>query len=148
MDELFETIGFHISQVKDATPVRAFRFRFPWLIATITGGSIAAVLAGFFEVTIAKSIILAFFLTLVLGLGRGVATQSMAVTIQKLRHTEPTFAWYYRMFLYEFGTAFCWAPRAGQSWGSSYCCGTGHFSQPFRWERASCWLSAVRASWA
>lgn len=113
VDELFETIGFHISQVKDATPVRAFRFRFPWLIATITGGSIAAVLAGFFEVTIARSIILAFFLTLVLGLGEGVATQSMTVTIQKLRHTEPTFAWYSRMFLYEFGTAFLLGAASG-----------------------------------
>lgn len=113
VDELFETIGFHISQVRDATPVRAFRFRFPWLIATIAGGSIAALLAGFFEMTIARSIILAFFLTLVLGLGESVATQSMTVTIQKLRHTDPTFAWYSRMFLYEFGTAFLLGAASG-----------------------------------
>lgn len=105
LDELFETIGFHVSQVRDATAVQAFRFRFPWLTATITGGTIAAILAGFFEATIARSLVLAFFLTLVLGLGESVATQSMAVTIQKLRHARPTLAWYARAFLHEIGTA-------------------------------------------
>ena len=113
LDELFETIGFHISHVRDATPIQAFRFRFPWLITTIAGGSIAAMLAGFFEMTIARSIILAFFLTLVLGLGESVAMQSMTVTIQKLRHMEPTFAWYSRMFLHELGTAFLLGAASG-----------------------------------
>jgi CBS domain-containing protein/integrase len=32
-DALFESIGFRVSQVRDASPVRAFRFRFPWLLA-------------------------------------------------------------------------------------------------------------------
>ncbi|MFY9399040.1 MAG: magnesium transporter [Desulfomonilia bacterium] len=105
LDELFETIGFQVSQVRDATAVKAFRFRFPWLTATISGGTVAAILAGLFEMTIARSLVLAFFLTLVLGLGESVATQSMAVTIQKLRHSQPTMAWYARNFFHEIGTA-------------------------------------------
>src|SRR6266446_148475 len=44
-DELFERIGFRVSQVRDASPVRAFRFRFPWLLATIGSGTICALLA-------------------------------------------------------------------------------------------------------
>src|ERR1035437_9959056 len=39
---LFESIGFHLLQVRDASPVRAFRFRFPWLLATIGSGTICA----------------------------------------------------------------------------------------------------------
>ncbi|HNU73343.1 MAG: Magnesium transporter MgtE [Deltaproteobacteria bacterium ADurb.BinA179] len=113
LNELFETIGFHVSQVRDATTVKAFRFRFPWLMATITGGTVAAFLAGAFEMTIAKSIILAFFLTLVLGLGESVATQSMAVTIQKLRHARPTLGWYLRMFVHEIGTALMLGAASG-----------------------------------
>lgn len=113
LDELFSTIGFHVSQVRDATPLKAFRFRFPWLMATIIGGSAAALLAGVFETTIARSIILAFFLTLVLGLGESVATQSMAVTIQKLRHIRPTFAWYLRTFFHEIGTALLLGSASG-----------------------------------
>src|SRR6516164_4497789 len=35
IDELFEAMGFHVAQVRDASPWRAFRYRFPWLLATI-----------------------------------------------------------------------------------------------------------------
>lgn len=104
-DALFESIGFRISQVKDASSWGAFRYRFPWLLATIISGSLCAVLAGFFEVTLAESLILAFFLALVLGLGGSVSMQSMAVTIQTLRAVEPTLAWYRRTLLREAGAA-------------------------------------------
>src|SRR6266850_1007861 len=76
MDELFEAIGFHVDQVRDASPLRAFRYRFPWLLATIGSGTICAMLAGAYELTLKKAIILAFFLTLVLGLAESVSVQS------------------------------------------------------------------------
>ena len=105
VDQLFEAIGFHVEQVRDASPLRAFRYRFPWLLATIGSGTVCALLASAYEVTLAKSIILAFFLTMVLGLGESVSIQSMTVTIQALRSTRPTFGWYVRAFRRESGTA-------------------------------------------
>src|ERR1039457_4557434 len=102
---LFESIGFHLSQVRDASPLRAFRFRFPWLLATIGSGTICALLASAYEMTLAKSIVLAFFLTMVLGLAESVSIQSMTVTIQALRATPPTYRWYLRAFRREAGTA-------------------------------------------
>ena len=102
---LFESIGFHLSQVRDASPVRAFRFRFSWLLATIGSGTICAMLASAYELTLAKSIVLAFFLTMVLGLAESVGIQSMTLTIQALRGTPPTFRWYVRAFRREAGTA-------------------------------------------
>src|ERR1035437_4007853 len=57
---LFESIGFHLSQVRDASPVRAFRFRFPWLLATIGSGTLCAMLASAYELALVKSIVLAF----------------------------------------------------------------------------------------
>jgi magnesium transporter len=104
-DELFERIGFHVAEVRDASPVRAFRFRFPWLLATIGSGTICALLASAYELTLAKSLVLAFFLTLVLGLAESVSIQSMTVTIQALRATQPTLRWYLRAFRREAGTA-------------------------------------------
>ena len=104
-ESLFEAIGFHVSQVRDASPLRAFRFRFPWLLATIGSGTLCALLASSYQVTLAKSLILTFFLTLVLGLGESVSVQSMTVTIQALRAMEPNFAWYVRAFRREVGTA-------------------------------------------
>jgi magnesium transporter len=105
VDELFEAIGFHVSQVRDASPLRAFRFRFPWLLATIGSGTLCALLASAYEVTLAKTIALAFFLTLVLGLAESVSIQSMTITIQALRAVKPTFRWYWRAFWREAGTA-------------------------------------------
>lgn len=104
-DELFERIGFRVSEVREASPGRAFHFRFPWLLATIGSGTMCALLASAYEVTLAKSLVLAFFLTLVLGLGESVSIQSMTVTIQALRGTRPTLGWYIRAFRREAGTA-------------------------------------------
>ncbi len=105
MDEVFEVLGFHISQVRDASPTRAFRFRFPWLLTNIASGTVCALLAGAYELTLAKSLVLAFFLTLVLGLGESVGIQSMSVTIQALRAKQPSLAWFMKSLRREAGTA-------------------------------------------
>jgi magnesium transporter len=104
-DELFETLGFHISQVRAATPWRAFRLRFPWLLTTIGSGTVCALLASRFELTIAKSLVLAFFITLVLALGESVSIQSMALTVQALRAVRPSLRWFAQAFWHEARTA-------------------------------------------
>jgi magnesium transporter len=105
MEEVFELIGFHISQVRDASPFRAFRFRFMWLLATIFSGTICAMLASAYEITLAKTLVLAFFLTMVLGLGESVSIQSMTVTIQALRSKHASLQWYVRALRREAITA-------------------------------------------
>lgn len=104
-DAVFEAVGVRVQELKDASPLKAFRFRIPWLMATITSGTMCAMLTSFFEVTLAQSIVLAFFLTLVLGLGESVSMQSMTVTIQSLSTTEPTMPWFLRSLRREMGTA-------------------------------------------
>ncbi|CAN5403343.1 magnesium transporter [soil metagenome] len=104
-ENVFETIGFHVSQVRDAGPFRAFRFRFPWLLATIASGTACALLASAYAITLAQSLVIAFFLTLVLGLGESVSIQSMAVTIQALHSSRPTLRWYGRTLRREVATA-------------------------------------------
>jgi magnesium transporter len=102
---MFETLGFRIQEVRDASPLRAFRFRFPWLLSTIGGGTVCALVASAYGATLAASLVLAFFLTLVLGLGESVAMQSMTVAIQSLRAKQPTLRWYARALGKEAGTA-------------------------------------------
>ncbi len=85
-DELFELLGFRLAQMREgASPWRAFRFRFPWLLATIGSGTICALLSGAFEATLAKSMVIAFFLTMVLGLNESLSIQAMSVTNQATR---------------------------------------------------------------
>jgi magnesium transporter len=91
--EFFEALGFHIEQLRGASPWRVFRFRFPWLLITVTGGTLSAILARFFEATLARSLVLAFFLTMVLALNESVSMQSMSVTIHALRSVSVTRHW-------------------------------------------------------
>ncbi|HST29767.1 MAG TPA: CBS domain-containing protein, partial [Chthoniobacterales bacterium] len=52
-DDVFEVLGFHLEQIRGASAWRVFRFRFPWLLATVASGTICAILAGAFEATLA-----------------------------------------------------------------------------------------------
>lgn len=104
-DDFFEALGFHLAQVRDASPWGVFRYRFPWLLVTVAGGTICAILAGFFEATLAHSLVIAFFLTMVLGLNESVSTQSMSVTIQALRSVRFTWCWFATAFRRELVTA-------------------------------------------
>jgi magnesium transporter len=117
IDEVFEALGFRVSQVRDASPARAFRFRFPWLAATLGSGTVCAMLAGAYEATLAQTLILAFFLTLILGLGESVSIQSMTVTIQSLRTVRPTRRWYLRALWRELGTALLLGAACGATVG-------------------------------
>lgn len=104
-EDFFETLGFHITQVRDASPWRAFRYRFPWLLVSVGTGTVCAILAGAFQGTLEKSLIVAFFLTMVLGLNESVSMQSMTVTIQALRSANLTWRWFIVAFRREFATA-------------------------------------------
>jgi magnesium transporter len=104
-EDFFEALGFHLAQVRGASPWRVFRYRFPWLLVTVAGGTICAILAGFFETTLAHSLVIAFFLTMVLGLTESVSTQSMSVTIQALRSARLNWHWFVAAFRRELATA-------------------------------------------
>jgi magnesium transporter len=105
LEDVFETIGFHITQVREAGPLKAFRYRFPWLLVSIGSGMACALVASLFAATLAQTLVIAFFLSLVLQLGESVSMQSMTVTIQALRSTRPTLRWYGGTLRRELSTA-------------------------------------------
>lgn len=104
-EDVFQSLGFRASEAAAASPGRAFALRFPWLLATVAGGTLCALLSGAFAETLEQQLLLAFFLTLVLGLGESVAAQSLAVTLQAMHHSKPTPAWLLRAVKKEFATA-------------------------------------------
>jgi magnesium transporter len=103
--EFFESLGFHLEQIRGVSAWRSFRFRFPWLLVTVTGGTLSAILAHFFEATLARSLVLAFFLTMVLALNESVSMQSMSVTVHALRSVSVTRRWLAVAFRREVATA-------------------------------------------
>ena len=114
-DQLFQTIGIHIQELQHASPVKAFRFRFPWLAATVSGGVLCAVLAGLFEATLQQKVVLAVFMALVLGLGEAVAAQSLALTVQSLPATRVRWKWLRVKLLREAVTALLLGILAGSA---------------------------------
>ena len=104
-DQIFEAIGFRLAEVRGASAWRVFRFRFPWLLVTVAAGTISALLAGAFEATLAHGLVIAFFLTMVLGLNESVSAQSMSVTIQTLRSATVTWSWFWNALRRELATA-------------------------------------------
>src|SRR5205085_4317401 len=104
-DDVFEALGFRLAQIRGASPWKVFRYRFPWLLATVGAGTACALLAGFFEATLAGSLVIAFFLTMVLGLNESVSMQSMTLTIQALRANTLTRRWFMHNLQREMATA-------------------------------------------
>jgi magnesium transporter len=88
-DDIYELLGLQAGLREEASPVLSFRMRFPWLLSTIAAGSIGAVLTSFFEATLREQIVLAFFLTMTLGLNEGVCMQSATLAIQRLHAGNP-----------------------------------------------------------
>ncbi len=105
IEDLFETIGFRVSQVRRAGSWRAFQLRFPWLLATMAGGTTCALIASAFQATLAEAVVLALFLTLVLGLAESVCVQALAVTVQSLHHDPLSWRWFGRSLRHELATA-------------------------------------------
>ena len=92
-DQLFQSIGIHVQEVLHASPWKAFRIRFPWLAATVSGGVLCAMMAGAFATTLQQRVVLAVFMALVLGLGEAVAAQSLALTVQSLPQSRIRRKW-------------------------------------------------------
>ena len=88
-EDIFAAVGFRLAQIRGASTWRTFRYRFPWLLVTIATGTLSALLAAVFEATLAHALVIAFFLTMVLGLNESVSMQSMTLTIQAL-HGQAT----------------------------------------------------------
>lgn len=95
-DDIFQMIGFGISQIKGKSAFGLFRFRFPWLLATMASGMVCALLTGLYEATLAQTLVLAFFMTLVLALGESVSIQSMTVALQNLHFSTPSWSEYFK----------------------------------------------------
>ena len=88
--DLFQLIGVHLSTARQPSPLSAFVSRFPWLLANVTGGILAAFLSGVFQAELEKAIALALFIPVVLALSESVSIQSLSLALQMLHGRRPT----------------------------------------------------------
>ncbi len=91
-DDLFQLIGVHLAESQQASPIAAFRGRFPWLLTNIAGGVVAAFLSGLFEEELQEVVAIALFIPVVLALAESVSIQSLSLALQGLHGQRPTLS--------------------------------------------------------
>jgi magnesium transporter len=89
-DDLFQLVGVHLAAARQSSSAVAFRSRFPWLLANVAGGILAALLSGVFRAELEHVVALALFIPVVLALSESVSIQSASLAIQMLHGQQPT----------------------------------------------------------
>jgi hypothetical protein len=83
-EDAFQLIGIHLRQ--NVGPWAGFRDRFPWLMANVTGGLLAAFVTSRYESLLDAAVVLALFIPVVLALAESVSIQSVTLTLSTLHH--------------------------------------------------------------
>jgi magnesium transporter len=104
-NDVFQLIGVHLNRQQRASPLLAFRGRFPWLLANVAGGLLAAALSGMFQHVLSwNEAVLALFVPVVLALAESVAIQSVTLTLDALHAGPPKWRRIVQSLLAEAGT--------------------------------------------
>ncbi|RPI60083.1 MAG: magnesium transporter [Planctomycetaceae bacterium] len=83
--EMFQLLGVSVQQARRSSPWAGYMLRMPWLLCNIAGGVACAIIAGLFQAVLAKVLLLAMFIPLVLTLSESISMQAMAMSLQQLR---------------------------------------------------------------
>jgi magnesium transporter len=84
-ETVFQLVGVHIENQK-AGIWSQFRGRFPWLFCNIASGLTAAAITGAFDGVLRKTVALAFFFPLVLGIAESISMVAATLGIQQMHH--------------------------------------------------------------
>lgn len=90
-DDLFQLIGVHVTEASRRSVASLFRRRFPWLLATLAGGLLAAVISDLYY-GVASLALVVPFIPLVLALAGSVTAQSVSLALRTLHGRPPTWA--------------------------------------------------------
>jgi len=89
--DVFQMIGLKLEDGKKKSLVGNYKDRMPWLLCNVFSGVVCAIISRVFEVVLAKFLLLAFFIPLVLTLSESSSMQSMTQSLVFLR--RPRFQW-------------------------------------------------------
>lgn len=81
-EDILKMGGVGDVEVLERSSLKSVRFRLPWLFISLLGGLIAFKIMGYFQVTLQTSIILAFFIPLMMGMTGNVAIQAATIVVR------------------------------------------------------------------
>ncbi|MBY0528758.1 MAG: magnesium transporter [Rhabdochlamydiaceae bacterium] len=89
--DVFQILGLTLEEGKQRTPWKSYRIRMPWILCNMVGGVACAVISWIFELVLAKFLLLAMFIPLILTLSESISMQSMTQSLHLVRH--PKISW-------------------------------------------------------
>ncbi|MCB1110689.1 MAG: magnesium transporter [Chlamydiia bacterium] len=98
--DIFQMIGMYVEEGKRPNAWKGYRSRMPWIFCNMFGGFACAVISRVFEIVLAKVLLLAMFIPLVLTLSESISMQSMAQSMQLLKKQH-------RKWSYTIGSLIC-----------------------------------------
>ena len=89
--DIFQMMGMYIEDGKKPTTWEGYRSRMPWIFCNMFGGVACAVISSIFELVLAKVLLLAMFIPLLLTLSESISMQSMTQSMQLLKRESRHF---------------------------------------------------------
>lgn len=86
--DLFQVLGLKIEEGKRRSSWQVYRLRMPWIFCNMFGGIACAVISRIFDLVLAKVLLLAMFIPLVLTLSESISMQSMTYSLQILHRSK------------------------------------------------------------
>jgi magnesium transporter len=84
VDDLFQLLGVSVGETRGSA-LAGYRARMPWLLCNIVGGAACALIASLFHELLARVVMLAVFIPLVLTLSEAVSMQAVTLGLPLLR---------------------------------------------------------------
>ncbi|MCH9611630.1 MAG: Magnesium transporter MgtE [Chlamydiia bacterium] len=81
--EVFQLMGLYLDKGRKLSVWKSYRNRMPWIFCNMLGGFACAIISNVFDFVLAKVLILAMFIPLVLSLSESISMQSMTESIQE-----------------------------------------------------------------
>jgi len=86
--DIFQMVGLSLEQKQGQKASHGFRMRMPWLLFNIVGGLTCAAISDYYENVLAKFLMLAMFIPLVLTLSESISMQAMTVSLHSLHSRD------------------------------------------------------------
>jgi magnesium transporter len=111
--DIFQLIGMVVEEGKKAGAWAGYRSRMPWIFCNMFGGFACAVISRVFEVVLAKVLILAMFIPLLLTLSESISMQSMTQSMQLLKRPTRKMRYIFQCLIREWQTVSMLAVSSG-----------------------------------
>ena len=81
-EDIYKMAGTDDEELLDSSVLRVVRIRLPWLLTTLLGGLVLAVIIGIFRPILNQVLILAAFIPVIMGMGGNIGVQSSTIVVR------------------------------------------------------------------